>query len=46
MQQRAQQKLIELNLAYEAAVKAVQGRPAALRDMVREKAEKIAGIYR
>ena len=31
MQQRAQQKLIELNLAYEAAVKAVQGRPAALR---------------
>ena len=33
MQQRAQQKLIERNLAYEAAVKAVQGRPAALRDI-------------
>ena len=33
MQQQAQQKLIELNLAYEQAVKAVQGRPAALKDI-------------
>ena len=33
MQQQAQQKLIELNLAYEQAVKAVQGRPAALQDL-------------
>ena len=33
MQQKAQQKLIELNLAYEEALKAVQGRPAAIRDI-------------
>ncbi len=31
--QKAQQKMIELNLAYEEAVKAVQGRPAALHDI-------------
>ena len=33
MQQKAQQKLIELNLAYEEALKAVHGRPAALKDI-------------
>ena len=33
MQQKAQQKLVQLNLAYEEALKAVQGRPAAMKDI-------------
>ena len=33
MQQKAQARLIELNLAYEEALKAVHGRPAPIRDI-------------
>ena len=33
MQQKAQTRLIELNLAYEEALKAVHGRPAPIRDI-------------